>query len=100
MDNALVWEPYECTQHECTQIVPLGIYGYQNLRNFSHDMLSCQATVKSYEAQVYRYSPNVTKFPIYSHYIPNAHIQSWNLCVIMKNYLLQNGNHKEKFLCI
>ena len=76
MENALVWEPYECTQHECTQIVPLGIYGYQNLRNCSHDMLSCQTTVKSYEAQVYRYSLNVTKFPIYSQYIPN-----YGICV-------------------
>lgn len=100
MENALVWEPYECTQYECTQIVPLGIYGYPNLRNCSRDMLSCQTTVKSCETQVYRYSPNVTKFSIHSQYIPNAHIQSWNVCVVMKKYLLQNGNHKEKFLCI
>lgn len=54
------------TLHDYAQTVPLGIYDYSTLRICSHDMFSSQAVVKSYKVQVYHYSPNITKFPIYS----------------------------------
>ena len=54
------------TWYDCTQTVPLGIYSYPTLRNYSHDMFSSLTMVKSYKAQVYQYSPNVSKFPKYS----------------------------------
>ena len=54
------------TWYDCTQTVPLGIYSYPTLRNYSYDMFSSLTMVKSYKAQVYQYSPNVSKFPKYS----------------------------------
>ena len=57
------------TLYDCTQTVPLGIYSYPTLRNYSHDMFSSHTMVKSYKAQVYQYSPKYSQNIL-------AHLQS------------------------
>ena len=61
-DTHIDWE----ISYDCIQTASLSIYGYLNLRNCSHDMVSLKTTVQSYKVEFFHYDPNVTKFPIYS----------------------------------
>ena len=50
---------------DCTTTTPLGIYDYTTIRNCKHKMNQEEYQVKTYSAEVCRYSPKVSKFPIY-----------------------------------
>ena len=51
--------------YDCTTTTPLGIYDYPTIRNCKHKMNQEEYQVKTYSAEVFRYSPKVSKFPIY-----------------------------------
>ena len=51
--------------YDCTTTTPLGIYDYPTIRNCKHKMNQEEYQVKTYSAEVCRYSPKVSKFPIY-----------------------------------
>ena len=51
--------------YDCTKTTPMGIYEYPSLRDCGHNMNNIDAELTTYQAEVYRYSPNVTKFDMY-----------------------------------
>ena len=51
--------------YDCTTTTPLGIYDYPTIRSCKHKTNQDEYQVKTYLAEVFRYSPKVSKFPIY-----------------------------------
>ena len=50
--------------YDCTTTTPLGIYDYPTIRSCKHHMNQEEYQVKNSSAEVFRYSPKVSKFPI------------------------------------
>lgn len=51
----------------CTTATPYGIFDYPSLANCNHYISDIKEPICAYKANLYKYSPNVTRFHIY-HY--------------------------------
>ena len=51
--------------YDCTTTTPLGIYNYPTIRSCKHQMNQEKYQVKTYSAEVFCYTPKVSKFPIF-----------------------------------